>query len=127
MLLHVQGGLIGTAKTTYDNGCVQCILNTYDFCTQYSKMLNTTTGKCCSTLIQEGDYCNAGYPYCTVNANNGTKYYYCARDTYNASTGCGDYTFYLSSTTTDKNVIMNSYKVCEYTFSTPDAAAASNA
>jgi len=116
-------GLTGTAVGAYSNQCVQCITNGNDFCETTQRLL-TGTGRCCSNLVQYGDYCDATYTYCTITTQyEGGKLYYCPRDG-----TCTDYTLYFAtSDVTEKTVSMGTYTTCAYTFSTTEAPSASSA
>eukprot|EP00347_Sterkiella_histriomuscorum_P003227 403365105 len=83
-----------------------------------------TGGRCCSGLLQEGDYCVNSYIYTTVAATGGTKYFYCDRDIASNCYPSNTYTMYMSSSVVQGSGTVSASKTCSYTFSTTDIAAA---
>jgi hypothetical protein len=58
---------------------------------------------------------------------NGTKFYYCARETYNYTWGCGDFYQSIDAGMTTKAISqVSGLRVCEYGFSSSAIDAASN-
>ncbi|CDW78149.1 UNKNOWN [Stylonychia lemnae] len=83
----------------------------------------STSGRCCSGLLQYGDYCVNSYIYTTVAATGGTKFFYCDRDSSNNCNPSNSYTIYMSDDINSVSPTISTYKTCTYTFSTTDIAA----
>ena len=88
-LLH-QSVTASTAKATYDNQCLNCLVNNFDFCAASDTAIYST-GKCCGGMTSDTDYCNAGFTACTVKQTTvGAKFAKCA-----SSSACGGTTSFF--------------------------------
>ena len=91
----------GIPQDAYNNHCVHCVVNGFDFCNipiNPSSFMNENVniftksdenGKCCGSLFDDGEYCIDGFEHCTSGLSKGVKYFNCERDQYWRSEGCG--------------------------------------
>ncbi|CDW72559.1 UNKNOWN [Stylonychia lemnae] len=100
-----------TAVTTYDNQCLNCLINNNEFCVA-SASTYYTTGKCCNNMISDVDYCNVAATVCTFSQTTaGAKYNKCS-----LSSACGGTTsfFIVKGSVSEKKIQIKASGICQF-------------